>query len=245
MNPDTGKLDTTIEPRWTERLNKHAHLKKAIATSALKENLISSFDHIFIDCGSTFAYLAEEIFTYIEKFFPLTIYTTNIEVFQRYLQNENRDLINFKLIGGTFIPHHQSFDGDNFSISKVKNAPIIDRAFVGACPLDSKLRLMGTITDVIKIKKQIIENSAEVVILCDESKFMEPEHGSRTVGHLMIENQKLYLALEDESQSKIPARIVVGVDNNAKHSEGYENFIAIASNNGLFENKKVILSKVN
>ena len=236
--------ETPIEPIWAERMVRSAQLKKAAAAAVVKAGMIRPFDHIFIDCGSTFAYLAEEIFAAAESLFPLTIYTTNAEVFQRYLNLPNRDLLDLRLIGGRYVPHHQSFDGSGFAMPH--NAPTINRAFIGACPLDSQFRVMGSITDVVAIKRLIIRHASEIVIVCDESKLADALPGSRCVGRLVFGSSgELSLVLGDTSELgvvNVAAKLIIGVTHPSPSSGALKDFMERVDAQNLVTSDKVILA---
>src|SRR3989442_564313 len=93
-------------PKWDTRFQSNAAMKQAAARACLDSGLVRRFDRIFLDCGSTFVYLADEVFSRASSLSPLTLFTTNSEVFQRYLSLQQSELIDFHLIGGRFIPNH-------------------------------------------------------------------------------------------------------------------------------------------
>jgi len=198
--------------RWESRLLENKNLKMAVADKVLEMEIISKFDHIFIDCGSTFTYLSEGIFGDISRYCPLRLYTTNVDILLRYLSCSNRDLIDFRVVGGRFIPEHQSLDGSFFNVPRSDSNFFINTAFIGACPIDSKLNIWGSITDVVKIKQQLIYKSKQIVLLCDESKFQNAKMGSRKVGQLVFNKSEGLFFQIYESDKLVPAKLIIGIN---------------------------------
>ncbi len=166
---------SNLDPQWTSRLADQAELKRSAAKACLQNGFVAPFEHIFLDCGSTFVYLAEEILSAASQIQGVAISTTNGEIFQLYLDHKNRNLIDFRMIGGRFIPYHHSFDGSNYIPGpSVDKSHIFDRAFIGVCPIDDELRVMATVTDVIEIKQRILSRTKEVIIVFDETKLAPP-----------------------------------------------------------------------
>lgn len=198
--------------QWAQRLDDNANLKQAVARACLERGLLNRFDSIFIDCGSTFVYLAEAIFEAAEEIGPITILTSNVEILHRYRTAPHADLVDLCLVGGRYIPHHQSFDGSSWNCGPPNS---IDRAFIGVCPLDARLRIMASVTDVVDVKRQILTCAREAIVLCDESKLTEPPPGSRVVGQLCAQEDGCLLLQPEAAAAKpLPARLIVGVSRN-------------------------------
>jgi DeoR/GlpR family transcriptional regulator of sugar metabolism len=214
---------------WQARIHKNSDLKEAAAKAVIERNIISRYDHIYLDCGSTFVYLAKEIFASYDKLSPLTIYTTNASILSEYMALEHRDLFNFILIGGRYVPHHDAFDGKGFEF-ETQSEVIIDKAFIGVCPINLKLIVYGSISDVITIKQKVINKSSEIYFLCDENKFHEPPLGSRIVGKVdcTIDNTLNFFVDHDKVKS-IPTRIIVGMKDDSDHSKEFNEFLQMAN----------------
>jgi hypothetical protein len=215
-------------------MSENASLKAAVASACLSPALFSPFDHVFLDCGSTFAYVAKRIFDAAPAIAPLTIYTTNMEVFAMYLASRVRDLIDFRLVGGRFIPHHNALDGSCFALSKASHPDqaAFDRAFIGVCPLAPDLTVMATVTDVVSVKQHIISKAREIIVLCDQTKFVEPPLGSRSIGRLILDQSKLSFLLSNNNSICVPARIIIGVTPNELPA-GVQEFMKSADDFGL------------
>lgn len=216
--------------------------KRAAAKACIQAGLITQHQRVFLDCGSTFVYLAEAILKDAPTLAPLQVTTTNAEILETYLRSSNQGLIRLDLIGGRFIPHHCSFDGSNVVLQNVGKAgeSLFDRAFIGVCPIDRELRVLATVTDVVEIKLSVLRASKEAVILCDSSKFREATKGTREVGRLQLtDDGRFVLERVIDNSFALPATVVVGLDGNEMSAQLAE-FLARCKARGLSEGALVL-----
>jgi DeoR/GlpR family transcriptional regulator of sugar metabolism len=231
---------TINDEEWTKRFQANSRAKQILARICVNTGLVSRNNHIFLDCGSTFVYLAEAIFEALENFIPLTITTINADIILRYFHTPTRNMIDFRVIGGRFIPDHHAFDG---SWSKSENPsyaerPIFDRTFLGAYFLENDLSIMSSITDVVAIKQQVLLKSKEVVVLCDNSKLFNPQSPSKPVARIKCENPgQLRLKLDEFPSFSVPVRLILVAENN----EFPDWFMTLAQKNELLESGAIQL----
>jgi hypothetical protein len=204
--------------------------------------LVRKYDHIFLDCGTTFVHLADAIFSAVRSLAPIRMYTTNLEVLTEFLKSADQDLIDLRLVGGGVIPHHRSLDGSSFSMPE--GTKLFRTAFIGVSAIDERMRMMASITDAESVKRQMICLAEEVVILCDESKFGQPSAENGLIGSLTLSDDgKLHVSPEGWPGVLVPARIVIGTrKRNAPHPPEAESFLSFARTNGLLANCQVLLA---
>jgi DeoR/GlpR family transcriptional regulator of sugar metabolism len=154
--PDTGYGH---EPPLKERGTKNLDLKKIIGETAA--DLIKGRETIGIDIGTTTLELAKALLEHND----LTIFTYSIPIV--YMLSHSK--INVYLTGGLLNPKELCLGG---SIPReIIKQYHFDKFFLGAAAIDEKGEISDFGIDEIEIKRTFIENSREIILLIDSSKF--------------------------------------------------------------------------
>jgi DeoR/GlpR family transcriptional regulator of sugar metabolism len=239
VNPSSAKSSSGGGAGWSSRLEANSELKQAAAEKCMALGVIRPFEHLFLDCGSTFVYLANEVFSAARRISGLTVSTTNAEIFKAYMEHPNRDFVIFNLLGGQFVPHHHSFDGAHF-VASPPSAPRFDRAFVGVAMVDAQHQLLADVTDTVQIKQKVIASSREIIILCDQTKFDGRGVPSRAVTRLSRAENGLCI---DFDGRKIPTRVVIGVSGTGARPPGLTRFLGFAAPQGDEAQSSVVFAE--
>jgi DeoR family transcriptional regulator, aga operon transcriptional repressor len=132
------------------------------AIGRLGFSLIESGESIFIDTGSTAAYLASAI----DDTKRLTVITNSIVVAETL---ENKSNVKTILLGGqVYSPMHCVLGPLAEDAIKVFH---YSKAFIGAAGLSMKNGLTQGNIEEIPIKRFVAENAKEMIVLLDSSKF--------------------------------------------------------------------------
>lgn len=134
--------------------------KKTIAKKAIQK--LEPGDVIAVDIGSTNFELAKELLSYKE---PLIIFTSSIEI--AYILSSN-DYFEVYMIPGLVRKNRYSVVGA-LSIDFI-NSFNIDYFFLGAAGINGG-RVYDYIIEEVELKKRIINQSKETVLLIDQTKF--------------------------------------------------------------------------
>src|SRR5689334_25443246 len=93
--------------KWESRISNKVNAKMALAQFCVANGFFAPYDRVYLDAGTTFLYLAQQIFANTKMFMPLSITTPNAEIFQRFSETEQSELLGFHLIGGRYISYHR------------------------------------------------------------------------------------------------------------------------------------------
>jgi DeoR family transcriptional regulator of aga operon len=144
------------------RVRETIHWEEKEAIGKLGFSLIESGESIFIDTGSTAAYLALAI----DDTKRLTVITDSIGVAETL---ENKSNVKTILLGGQVSSPMHCVIG-SLAEEAVKSFHF-SKAFIGAAGLSMKNGLTQGNIEEIPIKRSVIENSKETIVLLDSSKF--------------------------------------------------------------------------
>lgn len=145
---------------FEERNIKNNYIKTAIAKAA--SGFVNDGDVIFIDSGTTTLNMIE----FLKNVNDVTILTNNLNVIVNALPFPNLDVI---CTGGRLIRKTNSFEVlDTISIFKDYN---ISKAFMAATGISISNGATNSSPLEYKLKKVIVEKSAEQYLLVDSSKF--------------------------------------------------------------------------
>ena len=155
VNSSTNEISANI------RKHTNTIQKNIIAEKALK--LISVGESIFLDSSTTALALAKKI---SEKQLEITIVTNNFEII-----NELKENINIKIIcpGGELQKSTLSFIGPNSE--RFLKEYFADKSFISALGLSLKAGITVENPVQAALKKVMISNSLQKVVLIDSSKF--------------------------------------------------------------------------
>lgn len=147
--------------KFTEREKEHTNEKTEIAKLAVK--YIVEKDIISMNGGTTNLEIAKEL---KNKFTDLTIITNSLSIANTLLGNENIKII---LIGGILSHKENSLFGSvSHDIIKKFNST---KTFLSVGGIDLNNGITDFILEEIEIQKIMIENTKEVIIVADSSKF--------------------------------------------------------------------------
>jgi len=149
----------THEYTIPERENQNPEAKKRIAETAAR--YLPDSGCIFVDGGTTTEYLASALRGRPQ----LLVVTNNIRLVQRIGDSETR----VHMLSGTVRPTTLSSVGPR-TVADLQDLNAVV-AFVGANGVSSDLRMTAFDTDEAIVKKQMIANSEETILLVDHSKF--------------------------------------------------------------------------
>ena len=141
------------------KINQNRQNKEMICQVATQ--YIEEDDVIFIDCGTTLSLIAK----FITKFNKLTVITTSLPVISELIKHPN---LRLSLIGGEIDIERQAIYG---SIAE-NNIGLYhaNKAFIGADGISLKKGLSSYDEKEGFITRKMMENSDEVLLLCDSSK---------------------------------------------------------------------------
>ncbi len=151
-----------LELSFNLRKDKNSGQKKEIAQKAL--SLINPGDTIFMDASSTSLYLAREL-TNMDH---ITIITNSIGIMFTLAENKNINIIS---TGGTLRAHSLSFVGPltNETIDKY----FADKIFASCKGISPEHGATDSNELEIEVKKKMVKQSQQVIILADQSKFSQ------------------------------------------------------------------------
>lgn len=154
----TEETDLSFDTRKEKNVNE----KKEIAIKAAK--FIQPGDTIFLDASSTSLFLAREL----DSTKNITIITNSIRIVYELADNTNINLIS---TGGILNPKTLSLVGPlaNQSISKY----FADKLFASCKGISIEHGATDSYDLEIEVKKRMIKQAREVIIMADHSKFNE------------------------------------------------------------------------
>ena len=143
------------------RLDEHRTEKRELSRLAVK--LIAEYDCIAIDAGTTAIEFAEEL---KKNFHSLTVVTYSMDVFERL-----HDYKNFKVIlcGGTYLEKERAFYG--VFANKMLDDIHLQKSFIFPSAISLKKGVYDYQPQILELQKKLIENSDNVIVLADSSKY--------------------------------------------------------------------------
>lgn len=143
---------------YSARLHSSSEEKKLIGT--LAASLIKEGDNIIMDTSTTVQATAELL-----QVSNCTVITNSINLADILLKNTG---VNLHLLGGKLEPEHRFLYGSS-TINMLSNY-FVDKAFIGALGISEKGLTTSHEEDAFVMKK-MIEQSKQVIVLADHSKF--------------------------------------------------------------------------
>lgn len=161
----SAKRYASVEPPYKVKSVLNIEEKMRIASRAVE--IIEDGDHISIDSGSTCLEFAKKL----NSTMNLQVVTNDLLVALEITRNINTNLI---MAGGLMRKgYYASYGHFCTDILKVIQ---VQKAFIATDAVDCQRGLMSYIPDDIEIKKMMIDMGAEVILLCDHSKFETPAY---------------------------------------------------------------------
>lgn len=153
------KTYRSIEPMYASREKENEQEKRSIARAAAA--LVEPNDTVFLDLGTTVLFMAEQI----GKDQPLTAFTNALRTAVVLSENPGCQVI---IPGGTLRTYELSVSG-SMAEENMRRFNV-DKAFIGGAGVTE-----SGITDFhigeAGLRRQIIENARQVIVLADYSKF--------------------------------------------------------------------------
>ncbi|MDY5060727.1 DeoR/GlpR family DNA-binding transcription regulator [Staphylococcus simulans] len=157
-----SKIDTSnVNNSFSERLNKHQSSKQKIGMKALEK--IQNHQCILLDASSTTYELAKLL---AKTDMKLTIITNGLESALLLKENSNLTIL---IIGGFAKKGSNALTGR--LDSQILDMYHIDYFFVSANGITIQNGLTDFSLSEVELKKEMIQQSAEVIALIDKSKF--------------------------------------------------------------------------
>ncbi len=151
---------TTFEPRHSVKEGNAIDKKTKIALLAKK--LIHPGETIVLDTGSTTLMLAKQLL-HVKN---ITVITNDIKIAMTLSENEDIELV---VLGGQKRKGVYSLVGP-FTENVLQNLNV-DKVFLGADAVDIDKGITNSNIDEINIKRMMIMNAKEKILLADSSKF--------------------------------------------------------------------------
>jgi DeoR/GlpR family transcriptional regulator of sugar metabolism len=154
-----SNISTSYEPPYYSRKGLRNEVKQAIASVA--NDLITEGNTLILDVGST----TRELALFLKNRKNLTVITPSLEHAMELAINSAIKLI---VTGGIVRMGEMSLVGP-ISESSIKEFNV-DKAFIGAGGVDLKAGLTEYNTEDAQVKKYIIENCRQSIVLADSTK---------------------------------------------------------------------------
>lgn len=151
---------TKFEPTHSMKEGKAVEKKKKIAEMAV--TLIKPGETILLDSGSTTLMLAHQLLTMKN----ITVITNDVKIAMCLCDNEDLDLV---VLGGQRRKGVFSLIG-SMAESLLKDL-CVDKAFMGADAIDIERGITNANLDEVNLKKLMIANCKESILLVDSTKF--------------------------------------------------------------------------
>lgn len=146
---------------FEKRLDEHREEKREL--SRLATNLVSEYDSIGIDAGTTAIEFVEEL---MAKFHALTIVTYSMDVFERVHDYKDFNII---LCGGNYMKKERSFYG--VFAHKILDDIHLSKSFIFPSAVSLKNGVCDYQPQILELQKKLLQNSDNVIILADSSKY--------------------------------------------------------------------------
>lgn len=154
----TGMNDFSV---LSKRNTEHSEQKKALSLKACE--FINEGDIIAVDAGSTATFFAEAL---KEKFTKLTVITHSLDVFNILNSYKEFSVI---LCGGHFIKEENTFYG-SLTVNMYSSL-YAQKAFIFTTAISLEHGICDYRQEFYDIQKVILQNSSEIFVLADSSKF--------------------------------------------------------------------------
>lgn len=148
------------DPSFSDRLKVNMEQKKLIATYA--NQFIEEGETIFIDMSTT----ALEVVKHVDPSKNITVITNSLNALVELSQRTNINLI---AIGGTFNESSLSMDGP--MTSKFIDHYYADKTLFSVKGITKERGVMDSKEHLAEIKRHMISNAKQVILLADASKF--------------------------------------------------------------------------
>ncbi|WP_415229036.1 DeoR/GlpR family DNA-binding transcription regulator [Psychromonas sp.] len=132
-------------------------IKKAIGKAAA--HLVNEHDFIIVDSGTSLTAMAAHLTC------PATVVTNSIDCLTILADQES---INVQLLGGTLNHYHRSILGSK-AVEQLSEYQV-NKVFLGVCAL-SESGLSTSSEEEANIKKAMIQQAQQLILVCDSSKF--------------------------------------------------------------------------
>ncbi len=143
-------------------LEKDCHANAKAQACAAAAALIEAHDTVFIDCGTTTPYLAQQIPQ--NQHITVVCYSLNIaEILSR------RDDVRLIVLGGVYHPEAASFSSDE-GIEVLKRVNI-NKAFLSAGGVDEQHGVTCSHFHEVPVKQMAMQRALQKHLVVDESKF--------------------------------------------------------------------------
>lgn len=152
---DDGNHELSLE----KRKNTNIEAKAKLAKEAVK--LIKAGDAVFIDASTTAFYLSKEL----KNFKNITVVTNSLRVLAELSSNRDIKLIS---VGG-MVSDNQSLVGSIAETSIRKNY-FVNKMFFSSRGITKNGGVLESNEQECCIKKRMMENSAEIIYICDKTK---------------------------------------------------------------------------
>lgn len=157
INTD-NKSTIPFEQREIEHIKEKQHIAELAST------LVEDGDIVFIDSGTTTFHMLP----YLNDKIDLTIVTNNLNIIMKALPYSNLSIVS---TGGSVYRKTNSLIGIE-SVNFLKNYNI-SKAFMATTGVSISKGITNSFSFEYEIKKAVVENSSEVIILADHSKLDE------------------------------------------------------------------------
>lgn len=148
-----------FDPEYTRRIKRNLEMKRKIGVYAA--NLINNNEIIILDDGTTTLQVAKSI----PKEKKLTIITNGINICLELSDLMNSEIIS---IGGVFRRNDLSING---KLAEENSRRFhVDKAILGVSGISVKNGITGPDEAKVELKKAMIENCSELIIVADHSK---------------------------------------------------------------------------
>jgi DeoR/GlpR family transcriptional regulator of sugar metabolism len=155
-------LDTSVEPLYETKVFVNHEQKQAIGRAAA--DLVRDGDAIILDSGTTNACIAHHLRHFHYK--KLTVITCDLMVAKELCPEPNIDVV---MLGGVLRKSFYSAYGP-YTEYFLKNLKA-NKAFLGIDAANKENGIFNFVLEEVPIKQLMIENSDEVIMVSDSSKF--------------------------------------------------------------------------
>lgn len=150
----------SFEPPFLLRVMQNANAKRSIGYRA--SQLVMEGDSIGLDIGTT----TQEMATFLTNFHNLTIITPSLRIAYIFLNQSDIRLI---LPGGIVRPGEASLVGE--MSYQIFQDFYVDKLFLGISNLNAETGLTEFNMEDAQVKKVMMRNAKQVILLADSSKF--------------------------------------------------------------------------
>lgn len=196
-------LGSTIEPRYETKVFVNSDRKRAIG--AMAASMVSDGDSIFLDSGTTNAQIALSLKHSQLK--NVTVITCDLMVAKELCPEQNFTVV---MLGGVLRKSYYSAYGP-FTEYFLKNLTA-KKFFLGIDAADKDNGIFNLVLEEVPIKQLMIQNSTEVIMVSDSSKFSKnaPYRVCQweDIDHIITDNCISQDFLDDCRQKNIKVSVV-------------------------------------